>query len=220
MLSRIVPAPLVKTVSKLSTLNSLAGLQHGITYKGPGPWVLTIPQLETNTESSALLPWKSQIPMTVRYKILQIPRHQRVVSRHFSPDVANLLSMQMSRSLLTPNTSVVTPNGIAHWGNISAPEQNPDVLIEDPVVTKETYKAKQKGTHRLRIIKGRPKPQFTQRIRRKRRKLQKLWDTKETERRKAIIKLREENFKEEKKRVQTSDWWDWYVPYDNKPMQF
>ena len=57
-------------------------------------------------------------------------------------------------------------------------------------------------------------------VRRKRRKLQKLWDTKETERRKAIIKLREDNFKEEKKRVQTSDWWDWYVPYDNKPMQF
>jgi len=218
MLSRIVPSPLLRTVSKLSTFDSTTGPGHGVPFKGLGPWVLTIPQLETNTESSALLPWKSQIPMTVRYKIPDKPSSQRLINRNVSPEVANLLSIQMSRSLLTP--SIITPNGVASWGNISAPEQDPDVLIEDPVVTRETYKARQKGTHRLRVNRGRPKPQITQRIRRKRRKLQKTWDTKEKERQKAIIRLREDNFKMEKKRVQSSDWWDWYVPYDNKPMQF
>ncbi|XP_063678218.1 uncharacterized protein LOC134814113 [Bolinopsis microptera] len=216
MLSRIlVPSPLLRTVSKLSTFDSITG--PGVPYKGRGPWVLTIPQLETNTESSALLPWKSQIPMTVRYKIPKHPPSQRH-SRTISPEVSNLLRMQTSISLITP--SIITPNGVASWGNISAPEQDPEVLIEDPVVTRETYKTRQKGTHRLRVIRGRPKPQVTQRIRRKRRRLQKLWDTKEKERQKAIIKLREDNFKTEKKRVQSSDWWDWYVPYDNKPMQF
>ena len=57
------------------------------TISGPSPWVLTIPQLETNTESSALLPWRSQIPMTVRYKIPEIPKLQRVINRHVSPGI-------------------------------------------------------------------------------------------------------------------------------------
>ena len=34
MLSRIVPAPLFQTVSKLSTLDCLNGPQHGMSYKG------------------------------------------------------------------------------------------------------------------------------------------------------------------------------------------
>ena len=47
---------------KVNIIEKLAGAHK--------PWVFTIPELDTHPVSSALLPWKHQIPMTVRYSIL------------------------------------------------------------------------------------------------------------------------------------------------------
>lgn len=202
MLGKIIPRGCMRTISKLSTFESGCSSQRHPN-KGVGAWVLTVPQLETNTASSQLLPWRSQLPMTVRYNLPSSPY----------PDASTLLNGGRN------STSIMTPNGLATWSNVSAPAKE-DSLIEDPTVTRETYRTFQRGTHRYRIINNRPKPQVTQRIRRIRRKAQKAWDLDTKSRETAIIQRREDNYQTEKKRIQRSDWWDWYVPYDNKPMQF
>ena len=62
--------------------------------------MLTIPQLETNTESSALLPWRSQIPMTVRYKIPETPS-AHPISKHITPgELFNVIVVEYTAYIL------------------------------------------------------------------------------------------------------------------------
>lgn len=211
MWSRVLSRTGASTVSQLSTFESSIFGSKGLT----GPWILTVPQLETNTASSELLPWRSQIPMTVRYKIPDKPPPASTALPHMHQSITGMAGgLRGARPL-----NLMTPNGLATWNNITTPAQEKDE-VRDPTINKETYKFFQKGTHRHRVVNNRPKPQVTQRIRRTHRKFQRKWDKKTKERELAIVHQRKTSYMTEKKRVQSSDWWDWYIPYDNPPMQF
>jgi len=118
-----------------------------------------------------------------------------------------------------PDVSIITPNG--NYSITSVPKPNIDKYgsIKDPNVNSVTVKYDmRKSKHH--INKGRPLPQVLARIRRKRRRQTLIWEEFKMQRRHAIDKKTANFYIEEKKRIDNSDWWDWYITYDNPPKQF